>query len=237
MEVICPFGRAGLVPFARIMRVQRIHRSDRDSTRAHPAQSHAQFDARSSEPMQDVEPYRHEWRDDMRPVCAGAQRRIFQIKYPANANERQPREQQQQAHPKQQVSDAHRTAIWAVVSILNMEGAEDDYRQDEQKSQHQVREEHVHVEIVLECLARSLFFFKQKTAYEIQGDWSSDVCSSDLTCRAWSGPRCSPPAATWRSPRRGASSAASPSACSPTARSAAGAAPRSSSPAAAPRSA
>ena len=28
------------------------------------------------------------------------------------------------------------------------------------------------------------FFFKQKTAYEIgTGDWSSDVCSSDLTKR------------------------------------------------------
>ena len=28
------------------------------------------------------------------------------------------------------------------------------------------------------------FFFKQKTAYEIgTGDWSSDVCSSDLYCR------------------------------------------------------
>ena len=27
-----------------------------------------------------------------------------------------------------------------------------------------------------------VFFFKQKTAYEIgTGDWSSDVCSSDLT--------------------------------------------------------
>ena len=27
-----------------------------------------------------------------------------------------------------------------------------------------------------------IFFFKQKTAYEIgTGDWSSDVCSSDLT--------------------------------------------------------
>src|SRR2546427_5573367 len=25
------------------------------------------------------------------------------------------------------------------------------------------------------------FFFKQKTAYEIDCDWSSDVCSSDLT--------------------------------------------------------
>src|SRR5213595_4221568 len=29
------------------------------------------------------------------------------------------------------------------------------------------------------------FFFKQKTAYEItEGDWSSDVCSSDLTSGA-----------------------------------------------------
>src|SRR5216117_2101390 len=28
-----------------------------------------------------------------------------------------------------------------------------------------------------------LFFFKQKTAYELRkGDWSSDVCSSDLLC-------------------------------------------------------
>src|SRR3546814_4782105 len=27
------------------------------------------------------------------------------------------------------------------------------------------------------------FFFKQKTAYEMRiSDWSSDVCSSDLTC-------------------------------------------------------
>src|SRR3546814_3924876 len=29
-----------------------------------------------------------------------------------------------------------------------------------------------------------IFFFKQKTAYEMRiSDWSSDVCSSDLTCR------------------------------------------------------
>src|SRR5256885_7828725 len=31
---------------------------------------------------------------------------------------------------------------------------------------------------ILACIF--FFFFKQKTAYEIQGDWSSDVCSSDL---------------------------------------------------------
>src|SRR3546814_8672507 len=34
-----------------------------------------------------------------------------------------------------------------------------------------------------------VFFFKQKTAYEMRiSDWSSDVCSSDLTERAE--PRC-----------------------------------------------
>src|SRR5256885_9814483 len=31
-----------------------------------------------------------------------------------------------------------------------------------------------------ETESEQVFFFKQKTAYEIQGDWSSDVCSSDL---------------------------------------------------------
>src|SRR3546814_10142806 len=30
------------------------------------------------------------------------------------------------------------------------------------------------------------FFFKQKTAYEMRiSDWSSDVCSSDLTAPGW----------------------------------------------------
>ena len=33
------------------------------------------------------------------------------------------------------------------------------------------------------CEVEFVFFFKQKTAYEIyQCDWSSDVCSSDLDC-------------------------------------------------------
>src|SRR3546814_7624207 len=38
----------------------------------------------------------------------------------------------------------------------------------------------------LMCLCRSVFvfFFKQKTAYEMRiSDWSSDVCSSDLRSR------------------------------------------------------
>src|SRR3546814_8883382 len=34
---------------------------------------------------------------------------------------------------------------------------------------------------ILVLWASSLFFFKQKTAYEVRiSDWSSDVCSSDL---------------------------------------------------------
>src|SRR3546814_4592009 len=38
--------------------------------------------------------------------------------------------------------------------------------------------------MVVYVLALCLFFFKQKTAYEMRiSDWSSDVCSSDL-CKA-----------------------------------------------------
>src|SRR3546814_3619577 len=33
----------------------------------------------------------------------------------------------------------------------------------------------------LHCILESVFFFRQKTAYEMRiSDWSSDVCSSDL---------------------------------------------------------
>src|SRR5216117_114596 len=41
------------------------------------------------------------------------------------------------------------------------------------------------------CILYFFFFFKQKTAYEIRkGDWSSDVCSSDLNTEgADGGPR------------------------------------------------
>src|SRR3546814_1683650 len=42
------------------------------------------------------------------------------------------------------------------------------------------------------CLC--LFFFKQKTAYDMRiSDWSSDVCSSDLFGRASGGGKRNPP--------------------------------------------
>src|SRR3546814_2097025 len=35
--------------------------------------------------------------------------------------------------------------------------------------------------VVVDCVSVCIFFFKQKTAYEMRiSDWSSDVCSSDL---------------------------------------------------------
>ena len=44
------------------------------------------------------------------------------------------------------------------------------------------------VEVIGRGCRRDVFFFKQKTAYEIKEcDWSSDVCSSDL-CRIRSAP-------------------------------------------------
>src|SRR3546814_10863467 len=49
---------------------------------------------------------------------------------------------------------------------------------------------------VVSCLFLCVFFFKQKTAYEMRiSDWSSDVCSSDLLgdrgpAGAWAGWDC-----------------------------------------------
>src|SRR3546814_5103450 len=38
--------------------------------------------------------------------------------------------------------------------------------------------------LLIEALCFMFFFFKQKTAYEMRiSDWSSDVCSSDLSLR------------------------------------------------------
>src|SRR3546814_9160440 len=38
--------------------------------------------------------------------------------------------------------------------------------------------------MIILCCKLFFFFFKQKTAYEMRiSDWSSDVCSSDLTCQ------------------------------------------------------
>src|SRR3546814_1538262 len=38
--------------------------------------------------------------------------------------------------------------------------------------------------VIIYTICIVFFFFKQKTAYEMRiSDWSSDVCSSDLTCQ------------------------------------------------------
>src|SRR3546814_7489858 len=50
------------------------------------------------------------------------------------------------------------------------------------------------------CFSYFVFFFKQKTAYEVRiSDWSSDVCSSDLPARHRRGPRISQAQGTVRS--------------------------------------
>src|SRR3546814_3705678 len=50
-----------------------------------------------------------------------------------------------------------------------------------------------------------LFFFKQKTAYEMRiSDWSSDVCSSDLARSSRQRPRAVPPRSDRVPPAEGA---------------------------------
>src|SRR3546814_7357623 len=53
--------------------------------------------------------------------------------------------------------------------------------------------------LLLYCLLCFFFFFKQKTAYEMRiSDWSSDVCSSDLSRRRIAPPLMQPTRATSR---------------------------------------
>src|SRR3546814_1355362 len=48
--------------------------------------------------------------------------------------------------------------------------------------------------MILVSLCFYFFFFKQKTAYEMRiSDWSSDVCSSDLTAHGRPGQSAGPP--------------------------------------------
>src|SRR5207249_1328280 len=100
MEIVGPFRWAGLVPFAWIMSVQRDHGGYGYPHRTHPTQPNPPFDAWSGQPMQNVEPNRHERRDHMRPVGGRAQSRIFQIKHAANAHQRNARKEQEQADCK-----------------------------------------------------------------------------------------------------------------------------------------
>src|SRR3546814_6641024 len=62
------------------------------------------------------------------------------------------------------------------------------------------------------CLCFGLFFFfKQKTAYEMRiSDWSSDVCSSDLSTPATPLPACIPASRKRRHERRAVAAGGAP---------------------------
>src|SRR3546814_5717253 len=58
----------------------------------------------------------------------------------------------------------------------------------------------MHLHMCYLCVVFIFFFFKQKTAYEMRiSDWSSDVCSSDLSasCCTRRAKRTSPCSPTW----------------------------------------
>src|SRR3546814_5049977 len=68
---------------------------------------------------------------------------------------------------------------------------------------------------VVNVLSCCVFFFKQKTAYEMRiSDWSSDVCSSDLPAHssAWTGWKSTPDCGSRGGPA-GLPLAARPEAC------------------------
>ena len=134
--------------------MEKNHSQDDHADRRRPTQARLPLDARPGQSVQEVEPHGKDRRDDVRPVGDGAQLRILQPDIleleNVDARQQQPRDEHDEAGGEEQVADFHRATVRAIVRIFDVEDAEDDNRQDEHKSQREVREEHGLVKIVLE---------------------------------------------------------------------------------------
>src|SRR5258706_1410488 len=93
----------------------------------------------------------------MSPVSRGAEIRILKIEHALNSHQGKAREEEEQTDSKEQITDAHCTSIRTIVRVPNMKDAENDDGQDQYESKREMRQEHVHIEIVLKRLSRGAF--------------------------------------------------------------------------------
>ena len=134
-------------------RVEKDHSQYEHADRGGPAESDLPFDARTGEPVQDVQPEGHDRCDDVRPISDRPQLRVFQADVfelkNVDARQGQPRDQRDQAGGEQQVADLHRPAVRTIVRVADVDDSENHHREDQQQAQTEVRSEHHHVKPVL----------------------------------------------------------------------------------------
>ena len=155
-----------------MFRVKENHPQHDHAHRRGPSQPDLPLDARPGQPVQDVKPHREERRDHVRPIRNRARLRIlqpdvFELK-DVESGQQQPRDEHDEAGRKEQVTDLHRVTVRAVVRVPDVNGSEDDQRQDQQQAQRQMNAEHHHVKPVLVGLVRIVFEpFEKRDCAEI----------------------------------------------------------------------
>ncbi len=146
--------------------MEENHSQDADTHGSPPAQPNPPFDARPGQPMQHVQPNGNDRGDHVGPVGHRTEPRIFQAQVlelkDIDPSQQHSGNDEHQAGGKKKVADFHRTPVGPIVRVLDMQRAEDDYRQHNQQSQQQVGAEHHHVKPVLIRGVRIVFRPLQK---------------------------------------------------------------------------
>src|ERR1043166_1772006 len=98
--------------------------------------------------MEDIKPDRKQRRNDVRPIEAGTNVRIFDGEE-VKPHQGQSGEEQRQADREEQVTDSHGPPIRTVVRILDVRNPEHDKGQDQDETQDEMAQEHELIEVIL----------------------------------------------------------------------------------------
>ena len=151
--VILRSGRGSLlIPVPRVLRLDQQHDTGKRRRERSPSPSELPVDPLAGQTVQHVEPRQRKRRYHVHPVGAVAQHRILQVEE-AEAGQRDSRQQQHERRGKERDPGADRAPVGSLPRIAEMQGTEDEYRNDDQEPEHQVQQKHDLVEVVLQRLA------------------------------------------------------------------------------------
>ena len=158
LEVLLPLLRSLGIPVTRILGMEEHHQPDRGRHHAGVRQPHSPLDLWAHQPVEPVEPCRHQRCRDVRPVGGlREERRPRPGVCRPQAQQQSPRDEDHQRRHEEGVADADRPAVLSVLRVEHVDDAEDDKRRHEHEPEDEVDEEHPLIEPVLIRLARAPF--------------------------------------------------------------------------------
>ncbi len=136
------------MPETRILRVREHHEDDDHTHDSDIGESDSPFDFWPHESMQPVQPAGHEGTNEVQPVDKPATERIFQVET-SDPHQQETGNQDHQADPEQGITDIHRPSVLPIHRVSQMDQSEHDERENQNQTQHEMRQEHQLIEIVL----------------------------------------------------------------------------------------